>query len=278
MKPLESPACRADGQGPEPVAEEALATWKERVASSGLGSGTSLSPGEPWQLVLERMMMDIGAPRDLRTHRDDEVNALHRVARAACVERCVVLPRRIRALWLGMLAARRRALAARGSWTADAKACWRKLQMLVDHGPPGALRRHTAHPKPGRRPAPGAAAVDDAASESPLELPVLRALGRAVVIVGGDARPEKLRRIRERPGLEVPWCACEQGERVAGRVRDGHVAGVILLHGLMGHARLSTLMEAARRYGVPLEYAYKGGLRALIEALRAIDRASTRML
>jgi len=109
------------------------------------------------------------------------------------------------------------------------------------------------------------------AVEVATELPTLRSDARPVIIIGGEDHQQKLDRIIKRTRIAVEWCGCEEGERIARRVRDHHIAGLVVLDGLGGHSKLATLMKATRESDIPLEYANKGGIESIILALRKID-------
>ena len=103
------------------------------------------------------------------------------------------------------------------------------------------------------------------------DLPALLRDARPVVIIGGEDHQQKLDRIVRRTRIAIEWCGCEDGERIARRVREHHLAGLVVLDGLGGHSKLATLMKAARENNLPLAYANKGGIESIVLALRKID-------
>jgi hypothetical protein len=123
-------------------------------------------------------------------------------------------------------------------------------------------------------------ADDDAREEEPLELPRLRARAEQseVVLVGGVVKNEKLDRVRRRTGIDVEWIGLDAGKSAAAvaalakRIRDGRLAALVLLNGLMDHKQSDPLMSAAREVGLPVAYADKAGKGALVKAFVDLER------
>jgi hypothetical protein len=123
-------------------------------------------------------------------------------------------------------------------------------------------------------------ADDDAREEEPLDLPRLRARASQaeVVLVGGVVKNEKLDRVRARTGIEVDWVGLDVGKSAAAvaalakRIRDGRLAALVLLNGLLDHKQSEPLISAARDVGLPVAYADKAGKGALVKAFVELER------
>lgn len=121
---------------------------------------------------------------------------------------------------------------------------------------------------------------DEAREEEPLELPRLRAKAAQaeVALVGGVVKNEKLERVRARTGIEVEWIGLDAGKSAAAvtalakRIRDGRLAALVLLNGLMDHKQSEPLVTAARETGLPVAYADKAGKGALVKAFVELER------
>ncbi len=99
--------------------------------------------------------------------------------------------------------------------------------------------------------------------------------GQALVILGGDPRPEKLEKIRLETGLATQWLSSRDWPKLVKRIRQGTVCGVIVLPGLLGHGAIDAVRAATRR-GVPQAQAGTGGCASLLEALRQLENALAR--
>jgi hypothetical protein len=133
-----------------------------------------------------------------------------------------------------------------------------------------------------------AAATDDDAvpaedeqreSDAPLALPNLRAAAAdaEVVMVGGMVKREKLDRVRARTGIPVEWIGLAAGKSAAAvaslakRIREGRIAALVVLNGLMQHKEYEPLIAAAREHGLPVAYADKAGKGALVKAFVELE-------
>ncbi len=110
------------------------------------------------------------------------------------------------------------------------------------------------------------------------ELPSLRKLQRAIVLVGGLIVPEKIELVRERFGLEVMWFVSD-GTRtddvVVERIKSGTIGAVVVLEGLVGHNTSGKVIEACKTNNVPCTYGDKGGTGSLGNAFHDLDRRLT---
>ncbi len=117
---------------------------------------------------------------------------------------------------------------------------------------------------------------DDDEPRRPWQVPRLatRASAGAVVIVGGVVKPEKLDRLREHLGFNVEWLGTSvhgSTSALERRIREGHVAAVVMLEGLISHKHSEQVVAATRQAGVPLAYGGTGGLGKLEEAFEQIE-------
>lgn len=110
------------------------------------------------------------------------------------------------------------------------------------------------------------------------ELPRLseRAADAAVVLFGGVRKPEKLDMLRSRLDFEVEWIETSANgtgstSSLERRVREGHVAAVVILEGLIGHKHYEPVVAAARQAGVPVAYGGRAGTGSLRSAFEEID-------
>jgi hypothetical protein len=121
---------------------------------------------------------------------------------------------------------------------------------------------------------------DDGGEDAPLDVPLLAARSRAaqVVIVGGVAKPEKLARVRRSTGIAVEWVGLDAGKSaatvasLAKRIREGRLAALVFLNGLMDHKQSEPLLAAAREVGLPTAYADKAGGAALARAFLELEK------
>lgn len=112
------------------------------------------------------------------------------------------------------------------------------------------------------------------------ELPRLteRAGDSAVVMLGGVRKPEKLDKLRQRIDFEVEWIETSAGSTgststLERRVREGRVAAVVILEGLIGHKHYEPVVAAARQAGIPVAYGGRAGTASLRSAFEEIDLA-----
>ena len=112
------------------------------------------------------------------------------------------------------------------------------------------------------------------------EMPLLRAKiedGKALLLVGGFKREEKLRVVKERFGLEVEWYETDpvcprMSEDAVNRVKGGKVAAVVLLNGFMMHKDFKRVSDACENLGVPCTLGERGGVGSLDTAFSEIER------
>lgn len=124
-----------------------------------------------------------------------------------------------------------------------------------------------------------AEAAEKATHEWP-PLPALRARvdqSKAILLFGGAKRPEKVRLIQERFGLEVEWYETDpscprMGEDGVNRVKGGKVAACLVLNGLIKHKDFLRITESCESLKVPCALAERGGVGHLETALNEIER------
>lgn len=115
--------------------------------------------------------------------------------------------------------------------------------------------------------------------EPPLVLPRLQAAAAdaEVVMVGGLVKREKLDRVRARTGIEVEWIGLAAGKSpqavaaLAKRIREGRLAALVLLNGLVDHKQSDPLIAAAREVDLPVAYADKAGKGTLVKAFVELE-------
>lgn len=90
------------------------------------------------------------------------------------------------------------------------------------------------------------------------------------VIVGGEPDPVKLDRLGGEFGVVLDWIAIDRAWSLVDRLHGGAVRGIVQLEGLVSHSGMRPVLRAARRHGVPVLYARRGGLLALRVALRTL--------
>lgn len=287
-----------------PVSQEAIARFaaQRTAALSSSPSERPAAASPPWQTNLRALLSKLGAPTGADTvDVEHELASLDRVMAAAVMQHWSHLPRDVRSSWITMLVAKvrsaedadgtRRSSSAiherfvrlrewakehagfvRGlqrahspstaTWRGDAVLHWERLDaFLRTNAPVPDLPRS----KPQRE------QKLPTTEEVRVALPALEALAATVVILGGESHHPKLERLRARTGIEIEWHGCEQADRIARRIRDGHIAGLIILDGLAGHSHLSAVLGAARERELPHHYANRGGLDTIAEALVRID-------
>ncbi len=112
------------------------------------------------------------------------------------------------------------------------------------------------------------------------ELPRLaeHAAERAVVMFGGVRKPEKLDKLHQRIEFEVEWIETSAGSTgststLERRIREGNVAAVVILHGLLGHKHYEPVVAAARQAGIPIAYGGRAGTGSLRSAFEEINES-----
>ncbi len=296
---LAVPESVADPEAPAVVVADPRAL-EEFKRVGRLSTGASLVATGPGRMdVFWDVLDDMGEPPDVSSDegRRGELDRLERVVLAHPEGWWMDVPNDVWKAWVAELVARIRAVEAAGdltgrarglgrsvlswvkakpagyvvglqlnshpqgsSWTVDAHAHAQRVHLALGDG--GARRAHAAL-KSQREPLER--------EDSPLHLPLLAALQKPVVVIGGEADTQKLDRLRARTSVALEWVECAEGDRVARRVRDGHVAAVIVLNSLGGHSKLADVLASTRERGVLLEYAKKGGLASLASALQELE-------
>jgi hypothetical protein len=99
--------------------------------------------------------------------------------------------------------------------------------------------------------------------------------GRSVLIIGGDRRPDQLRRLTEAfPSTRFEWIATRSSDpsldRFAKRILDPAIACVVVLHGLARTAHTKGARRLASKAGKPLVWCWRPTVAALISAWRPV--------
>jgi hypothetical protein len=151
-------------------------------------------------------------------------------------------------------------------------------QERADQGRRQQEKLRATPPRPKRAPSPKRQddEGEDEKPREPWDLPRLRVHAGVVVIIGGVVKPEKLDRLREHLGFEVEWIETTMngtGSTAAleRRIRDRHVAAVIVLDGLISHKHSQQIVDAARQTDVPLAYGGTAGIGKLKEAFEQLE-------
>lgn len=118
-----------------------------------------------------------------------------------------------------------------------------------------------AEPIPKLRPMSG---------ERTFSLGAFRRAAGPFVIIGGEPDTTKLRRLRADLSIDLDWIGIDRAWSLVARIGGGTIRGIVQLEGLVSHAGMRPVLRAARRRGVPVVYARRGGLLALRVALRAL--------
>jgi hypothetical protein len=120
--------------------------------------------------------------------------------------------------------------------------------------------------------------LDDDEPDDRIDLPHLQQTTRErpLVLVGGISKQEKLDRLQSRYGIHVEWVETQRAGTHAiatleQRVRDGRIAALVVLDGLLGHKHFEPIVDAARRARTPLAYGNKGGKASIAGALTEIE-------
>lgn len=165
-------------------------------------------------------------------------------------------------------------------WTAKAASA-RERRLRLQTGEPDTLQHRLQLPKAVVEQVAAANGDDqdeDDAGPEEWDLPRLaaRASTGAVAMIGGVVKKEKLDRIHHHLGFDVEWI--ETGTNGMGsttalerRIREGHIAAVVVLEGLIGHKHYEQIVDAARQAGVPLAYGGTAGIGKLKGAFTQIE-------
>ena len=100
---------------------------------------------------------------------------------------------------------------------------------------------------------------------------------KTIVIVGGNVNLTRFDPLPEAILDRIEWIdTSTQGVRsignLASRIKDGRLAGLILMEGVLGHKHSEPLVAAARDSKMPFSYAGKGGRAKVITALAQLDK------
>lgn len=145
-----------------------------------------------------------------------------------------------------------------GNWREQAKIARRERQKFE-----GGIRPRTSPARPQQR--------EEAPDDPVSPLHRLAASGRPVVIVGGEADPQKLSRLRRRTAVDLEWVGVDDAASLDRRIAGGHVAAVVVLDALVGHSEIEAILRRARAAAVPLEYGGKAGLASIQAALELLE-------
>jgi len=153
----------------------------------------------------------------------------------------------------------------------------------VSTASPGIQATDPSHQREGRNvPRPGAPSGRGGISPVSSMGHLADAVSRApLVIVGGPPHFERLGHLPEAMLEQTEWIdTTRQGTHAIGnlerRIREGRLAALVILEGLVQHRHSDPLVSAARTVGLPHGYGGKGGRTALLSALQAIDHALDR--
>ncbi len=102
-------------------------------------------------------------------------------------------------------------------------------------------------------------------------------LGKPVVLVGGIRKPDKIRLINERFGIDVEWLEIEDDspkatEAIVRRIRSGRIAAILLLKDLVGHKTSRAIIVACQTCNIPWVHANRAGTATIEAALIEIER------
>lgn len=159
----------------------------------------------------------------------------------------------------------------------------RELPELSPQPPVAAPEGPRDPPKSARQAEPDAIAPQSAPPATEDAWPDLTARSRTapLVLVGGVPKPEKLAELPSTLRGSAEWIdTTRHGTHAIGnlerRIRDGRVAALVVLEGLVSHKHSEPLLSSARMSGVPCARAGKGGRLALRRALDEIESALRR--
>jgi hypothetical protein len=163
-------------------------------------------------------------------------------------------------------------------WRDKAEAA-RERRLRLQVGEPDSLRHRLRIPNALADPISEELGDDDEDEAGrPWDVPRLaaRASRAAVVLFGGARKAAKLSSLRRRLGFDVEWIETASASTSSSavlerRMRDGHVAAVVILEGLMGHKHYEPVIAAARQAGVPVAYGGRAGTASLEQALLEIE-------
>jgi hypothetical protein len=110
-------------------------------------------------------------------------------------------------------------------------------------------------------------------------LPNLQALlsERRVMLIGGVPRQDKLERLKAMLGAQPIWpdiVGVTSSKRLEGpetSIRQGKVACVLILNGIMSHQVSDKIVAACKSNGTPFRTVNKAGFASVVEALREIE-------
>jgi hypothetical protein len=95
-------------------------------------------------------------------------------------------------------------------------------------------------------------------------------------VFGGVRKATKSSWLGERVDFEVEWIDTSPSSTssttvLERRIRDGRIAALVVLDGLVGHKHVEPLIAAARQTSVPVAYAGRGGTASLEQAMLEIE-------
>lgn len=159
----------------------------------------------------------------------------------------------------------------------------RDRRLRLEAGEPDSLRQRIQIPKVIVDQVTNGDDDADDGEEDDIEAWVLprlteRAADRAVVMLGGVRKPEKLDKLHQRIDFEVEWIETSAGSTgststLERRIREGNVAAVVILEGLIGHKHYEPVVAAARQAGTPVAYGGRAGTASLRSAFEEINES-----
>ncbi|HLV68166.1 MAG TPA: hypothetical protein VKY73_20255 [Polyangiaceae bacterium] len=159
-------------------------------------------------------------------------------------------------------------------FTLGSQRAFELLDAAVRELPEAAARPPRPAPVSVPPPEPSPAPAAQWASAFPL---LTEALARAkLVIIGALSGRDRSSSIPLEPAAHVEWIDTERdGAHAIGnlpqRVRQGRVAGVVILERVVQHRHTDPVVAAAREARVPVAFAGQGGKASLVRALERIE-------
>ena len=95
------------------------------------------------------------------------------------------------------------------------------------------------------------------------------------MLFGGDRRTEKELAASAMISRPVVWVPGRDAHKLVRRVDRGHVAGVVLLQGLIGHVPCEGVAAMAKRRGVPTAFGDRAGTGSLARAFLELESKLT---
>lgn len=168
--------------------------------------------------------------------------------------------------------------------THDLLAMATALRRLVDRlpgaptAPPSAVPA-TAVSRPASEAPPAPTPRPTVVGDHP-QLQAAAADGRPIVVVGGSARRHHDDGIPPALQAHVEWIdTTGQGTHAIGnlekRIRDGRLAALVVLEGMVSHKHSTPLIQAARATGLPHAYGARGGRATFRRVFAELERSLT---